>query len=255
MLVLAAIVAAPMLRDPPTPTWPQAFSAEFDESMSIAPGSNHGKWFYDWAGRRSRFEHLDGQHNNFCGCADNTTTAACHLFFPPDGAMWAHFPQTQSCCRVCKPGLGCSTLKPDWMSGGSFVGEERHGGRDCLTWQKPGAVALDVWSQTKDGVGCQYREHFPFAGGFWHCAHGGPSNARVRARDRARAARDPPPPTHPPYLTCARACRRARRPCRARAADLNFTNFTAALPDPALFDLPEECTAECPRTMAAGTCH
>jgi hypothetical protein len=171
-LTCIALLSNQPARDPAPPTWPQTFSAAFVENIGLAPNvSNHGAWFYDDPNRRSRFDHGAGQLNNFCACADNTTNAACSLFFPPSGALWAHFPDSGSCCRVCEPGLGCSTLKPDWLAtNSSFVGEERHGGLDCLTWEKQGAVATDVWSQTAAGRACQYREHFPFGPpqGVWH---------------------------------------------------------------------------------------
>jgi hypothetical protein len=160
-----------MAVDPPPPTWPSAFSGSFVESITMIPNAtNEGRWFYDYNNFRSRFEHGDGQHNNFCACADNTTTSACHLYFPSDGTLWAHFPRLSKCCRVCEEGQDCTTLKPDWLAGATFVGEEQHGSLDCLAWQKPGAVALDVWSQTREGRACQYREHFPFGppGGVWH---------------------------------------------------------------------------------------
>lgn len=158
-------------RDPPPPTWPQQFSASFVESIELfANVSNDGRWLYDAAHNRSRFDHGEGQRNNFCACADNTTDAACNLYFPPSGALWAAFPSLGSCCRVCEPGLGCSTLRPNWLDGASYVGEETHGALQCEAWKKQGAVALDVWSQTSAGRACQYREHFAFGPpqGVWH---------------------------------------------------------------------------------------
>ena len=158
------------------PAWPPAFSASFVESSEMFPNvSNAGRWFYDWENRQSKFEHLAGQRNLFCSCADKTTTAACHLYFPPSGALWAYFPAATpgrgNCCRVCEPGQGCSTLRPTWLVDNStFLGAERHDGLDCLAWAKDGAVATDVWSQTAEGRACQYREYFS-AGpppGIWH---------------------------------------------------------------------------------------
>ena len=124
-------------------TWPLQFNATFVENFpAFAPGaSNTGRWIYDWPGRRSIFMHGDGQHNNFCACADKATTAACHLHFMSDGTMWARFPATGRCCKVCDAGAGCSTMRPDWLLDATFLGDEEHDGRMCETWAKPGAVA------------------------------------------------------------------------------------------------------------------
>ena len=170
MFPLAYLCSAFSTRRPPT--WPLQFNATFVENFpAFAPGaSNTGRWIYDWPGRRSIFMHGDGQHNNFCACADKATTAACHLHFMSDGTMWARFPATGRCCKVCDAGAGCSTIRPDWLLDATYLGDEEHDGRMCETWAKPGAVALDVWSQGKDdGRACQYRERFNFTGKpIWH---------------------------------------------------------------------------------------
>ena len=174
MIVATAHLLVAAVPTPAPPVWPPAFSGAFVESFAGGWGpagpQNIGRWLYDDSHNRSRFEHGDGQHNNFCGCADNTTDAACHLYFEADGAMWANFPATENCCRLCAPGDGCTTLRRDWLSGGSFVGNEQIGGKQCETWSKQGSVAIDFWSQTADGTACQYREKFTLRSGqvVWH---------------------------------------------------------------------------------------
>jgi len=106
--------------------------------------------------------HGVGQRNNFCACADNATSASCSLYFQPDASMWASFPSSGLCCRVCEPGDGCTTLRPDWLRDSTFAGVDQHSG--CETWEKKGAVALDYWSQEPGprGAACQYRESLSF---------------------------------------------------------------------------------------------
>ena len=83
--------------------------------------------------------------------------------------MFAHFPTLSRCCRVCNASIGCTTLKPDWLAGGRFVGKEQHDGLSCDTFEKQGAVAQDYWSQTASGRPCQYRESYNFTGALiWH---------------------------------------------------------------------------------------
>lgn len=150
------------------PVWPDGFVAHFRENVpSAGTGWNTGRWLYDWAARRSRFDHDDGQSDNFCQCAQKTDRA-CQLFFTNDTGLWVNVPETGACCRLCAPGLGCSTLKPSWLAAARYVGTETIGGRTCHTWTERGAVAWDYWSQTEDGVACQYRENIVFAPRVWH---------------------------------------------------------------------------------------
>lgn len=53
------------------PVWPSTFQASFHEVIYLEDGTlwseNEGLWYYDFANRRARFDHLKGQKNNFCG--------------------------------------------------------------------------------------------------------------------------------------------------------------------------------------------
>ncbi|GFN97475.1 hypothetical protein PoB_002398100 [Plakobranchus ocellatus] len=54
---------------PTPPTLPQAFSISFSEMLMLSGevlAKNNGTWYYDYANRRARFEHGQGQKNNFC---------------------------------------------------------------------------------------------------------------------------------------------------------------------------------------------
>lgn len=126
--------------------------------------SNEGFWHYNWPTKEMRYDHGEGQANNFCQCAGLQTASHCNLIFSPQD-MWVHFPDLKKCCRACTAEQGCSILKPDWISGGNYS----YGGRFklgmdvelCDTWSEPGAVATDIWSSTVEGgLPCQYREYF-----------------------------------------------------------------------------------------------
>lgn len=159
--------------DPKPRQWHQQWSMPFHEEIVItgvpAPIVNEGKWYYDFPNKRSRFDHLQGQQNNFCGCANNNTKSDCHLLFAADETLYVHFPTLNGgkgeCCSICGGASGCTTLKPDWMSNGNYTYDGSWvytNNTKCYRWQEPGAVATDIWSSTLDAVDtpCQYKETF-----------------------------------------------------------------------------------------------
>lgn len=168
MLFLALTVALAEASDPTPRPWHSQWSMPFHEVLSIVgkPSiSNEGAWYYDWANRRSRFDHLKGQKNNFCACANNATDSDCHLVFSDDKNMYVHFPTLNECCILCTAEIGCGTLVPTWMSDGNYTykGSFEYANKTkCYRWSEPGAVATDMWASTLDDVDtpCQYKETF-----------------------------------------------------------------------------------------------
>ncbi|XP_066286672.1 uncharacterized protein [Branchiostoma lanceolatum] len=150
--------------DPQPPTWPSAFSIAFYEEIFvfIAPISgNEGAWHYDYANGRARYDHLEGQSDEFCldsGLKLSDNHSDCHLIFATD--MYVHYPREKQCCRACGPAEGCTVLKPAWLTGAKYIGKENISGMVCHGWEKQGAVASDRWFQTEEGMPCQYSESF-----------------------------------------------------------------------------------------------
>ena len=162
------LIASALLALLPGPVWPEAFIARFQENVpSKSAATNSGGWLYDWGSLRARFDHGDGQSNNFCQCA-RRDSSSCQLYFANDTSMWVNYPQRKFCCRLCKENVGCSVLRPDWLSGAAYVGNSTINGVACHTWSKRGAVAFDYWSQTDNGTACQYKENIVFARNVWH---------------------------------------------------------------------------------------
>ncbi|XP_066279610.1 uncharacterized protein [Branchiostoma lanceolatum] len=145
------------------PTWPATFSVSFQEEQHISViliSRNTGAWYYDFANRRARFDHSHGQLDFFCdgvGLRPRERRSECQLFFTPLG-MFVHFPRDQMCCRACGATEGCGVLKPTWLTGATYLGNETIDGRTCHGWEIQGAAATDRWYQAEDGTPCQYWE-------------------------------------------------------------------------------------------------
>ena len=149
------------------PIWPETFRVDFKEMLYgrlITYSENEGTWYYDVANNRARFDHLKGQTDNFCqgqGLSPTRPRDDCHLLFSPDTAMYVHYPNHGTCCRLCAPGIGCSPLRPDWIVNGTYEGIENVEGRDCSVYHEKGAVAQDYWMETMDERPCRYFESLP----------------------------------------------------------------------------------------------
>ena len=153
------------------PVWPLTFTAAFSEILYNNNGTvlatNPGMWYYDFANRRARFDHLKGQATNFCsgqGLSDDEPDADCRLIFAPGTEMYVHYPSKGTCCQLCEKGIGCSPLLPDWIADGKPLGAEQVGGSECRGFVKRGAVADDYWFDTADDphVPCRYYEVLDF---------------------------------------------------------------------------------------------
>ena len=119
---------------------------------------------YDWANKRSRFDHMEGQHDMFCPGGELSPDKpfdTCQLFFPPTNDLYAHYPNQKTCCRMCAPGAFCSPMLPDWIEDGVYVGVEEIEGRECDVWYKDGSFSGNYWMEDKDGVFCRFSETTP----------------------------------------------------------------------------------------------
>eukprot|EP00164_Ancoracysta_twista_P014395 GFYU01023429.1.p1 GENE.GFYU01023429.1~~GFYU01023429.1.p1 ORF type:complete len:238 (-),score=59.92 GFYU01023429.1:7-720(-) len=147
------------------PVWPDAFSVQFHEELisQFGNSTNTGAWYYDFANTRARFDHNEGQTNNFCakqGFSKDNPQAGCRLLFTPE-TMYMMYPDTQECCMLCGAEEGCTVLKPDWLTGAEKIESKVVNGKACYGWRKQGFVAVDNWYATSDGLPCQYHEYFP----------------------------------------------------------------------------------------------
>merc|ERR1712130_809010 len=149
------------------PVWPKTFKVLFHESIynkSTVLCKNKGAWYYDYANMRVRYDHLEGQINDFCqgqNLSPDKPRDDCHLIFSPSLEMFVHYPNQKTCCRLCIKNIGCTPLKPNWIQNGTFIGTEQIEGRTCFVYTELGAVARDYWIQTLDGSPCRYYETFP----------------------------------------------------------------------------------------------
>eukprot|EP00931_Biecheleriopsis_adriatica_P029440 TRINITY_DN17478_c0_g1_i2.p1 TRINITY_DN17478_c0_g1~~TRINITY_DN17478_c0_g1_i2.p1 ORF type:complete len:207 (+),score=13.55 TRINITY_DN17478_c0_g1_i2:143-763(+) len=136
---------------------------------------NTGRWFYDWANRRSRFDHDAGQRNDFCQLAMGISgpedkAPSCRLYFTERLEMWVAYPDQKDCCSMCWPNPHgfqaiCGSLRPDWLAqNATYHGQVLLGGSSCAWWSEPGSVADDNWYVRADGVPCAYREHYRIRG-------------------------------------------------------------------------------------------
>ena len=149
------------------PIWPNTFRVEWSEiaynDTSIF-NQNNGAWYYDWKNNRARFDHLEGQKDMFCPgneLSPDKPQDDCHLIFPPNNEMFAHYPNQKTCCRMCAVGYFCSPIKPDWIENGIYKGTEQILGRECNVWYEDGSFSGNYWMETADGEPCRFWETSP----------------------------------------------------------------------------------------------
>mmetsp|Transcript_2156 Transcript_2156/g.3028 ORF Transcript_2156/g.3028 Transcript_2156/m.3028 type:complete len:244 (+) Transcript_2156:300-1031(+) len=152
------------------PIWPETFTVNFHEilvSQNRTLSENKGVWYYDFKHLSARHDHLEGQKNNFCQgqhLSTDNPSDDCNLIFAPSGGMYVHYPNAKECCKLCEDGIGCSVLKPTWISNGDYLGTEDVIGNTCHVYHETGAVAEDYWLQTQDDIPCRYYESLGFPG-------------------------------------------------------------------------------------------
>merc|ERR1712241_548636 len=88
-------------------------------------------------------------------------TDDCHLIFAPTTDMFVHYPNQETCCRVCPVGVGCTPLNPSWLQNSTYEGTEIIEGTECQVYYQEGAVAKDYWMETVEGTPCRYYESLP----------------------------------------------------------------------------------------------
>ncbi|KAK3773018.1 hypothetical protein RRG08_061319 [Elysia crispata] len=149
---------------PTPPTLPPHFSASFVETFSgKIVNKNNGTWYYDYGNKRARFDHGEGQMNNFCGgqgLSPKDPKAPCSLIFSPEGNMYVLYRESMTCCLLCGTEQGCTILRPDWIKKDSkLLYVEKINGDECYGYGKKGAVTTyDVLYSDVSGYMCRYHE-------------------------------------------------------------------------------------------------
>lgn len=157
---------------------PQTFTVEFRElayshnaSMpgGIGPisANSTGSWSYDWPSRRWLYEHGPGYASQFCSM-NNALEQRCRLHFTNTSDMIVEY-QNGTCCSLCTAEVGCSIMRPDWLTHGGFTPVRQPDalldGKVCTGYARPGADAeIDAWFTTNAGLPCVYFEEFHFPG-------------------------------------------------------------------------------------------
>ena len=183
MLAAAALVRVAASSSPAAPPpLPDSFSIRFNESFSgfpAPPGGSSGAWQYDFPNRQWRADHNAPQVNNFCSCADNTTTASCALLFVPHGppgspyeqrgGLFIDFPSSPSqCCWLCGPDEGCTPITPTWLSAANYtpaVPDAQGCAEFCIPGDQAAADCLSYPPGGGSDVPCLYSETFAFGPG------------------------------------------------------------------------------------------
>ena len=126
--------------DPTPPVWPNQFEQTFSEQFvyGFLKGTTKGRFFYDYTNRTYRVDRDNGKYDRYCGTIYKFRDAACsHIV--SGGNRFLYFPQKNYCCNCCNDEHGCGILKPDWLSGATFLGLETDADGTVLEkWDKPG---------------------------------------------------------------------------------------------------------------------
>lgn len=146
MLPLLLVVALAV--DPPV--WPDSFEEAFDEKfvMSNFTAEVNGILYYDAAHNRSRLDRFNGEYDKFCNSLSTLRTPCQNLVV--DEKRWIIFPQKSQCCFCCDSSHGCGILKPTWLEGAVYIGQDTIEGVKFDKWNKQGDVGYNYYWATAD---------------------------------------------------------------------------------------------------------
>jgi hypothetical protein len=148
LCVFCLLVVAALALDPPV--WPDQFFEAFDERfvMTNFTAEVNGIMYYDAAHNRSRLDRFNGEYDKFCQSLSTLRTPCQNLVV--DGKRWIVFPQKSQCCYCCGSEKGCGILKPDWLAGAEYLGEETIEGVKFNKWNKGTDNAYNYYWATAD---------------------------------------------------------------------------------------------------------
>ena len=140
MWQLIALLAS-AFAEPAYPLWPNQFTQTFNETTSLFIGSHHttGTYYYDWTNRKYRVDRANGRNDRYCGLN------GVYMFFNTpcshyvsEGKRYLYYPNRDHCCFCCDDAQGCGVLKPTWLEGAEYLGEEQHLGFNTYKWNQKG---------------------------------------------------------------------------------------------------------------------
>jgi hypothetical protein len=124
------------------PRWPDLFKQSFNETFKYPGGKEHyttGTFYYNWEDRTYRVDRDNGRYDRYCGFngMKQWKDTPCTQYVA-GGDRFLFYPKLNECCYCCSAEHGCGILKPDWMTGASFIGIEDHNGVNSYKWDQKG---------------------------------------------------------------------------------------------------------------------
>lgn len=144
---------APAPVEPLPPSWPEQFSADFEEvtSLTLFSSTTTGRYFYDASQNRTRVERSNGIGDRYCGSALPFRSTPCtHLVI--EGERFLVFPEKKYCCKCCSEAAGCGVVSRDWLALATYEGQDMIYGYKCNKWNKKGILQNTYYWQALDGT-------------------------------------------------------------------------------------------------------
>ena len=139
---------------PEPSVWPKTFQQDFFESVEYPTdmGNKHfntGVYYYDVSDENNMLTRLDrdnGRWDRYCGVTHHLKNQPCrHYIEGKDGDRYLYYPDSDTCCYCCSGNAGCGVMRYDWMSDGTYEGEEQMNGESTFKWNKQGLQDNFYW--------------------------------------------------------------------------------------------------------------
>ena len=125
-LCLISLMSLIHCADVTTPVWPDQFTQTFTEKLTypiIGTGVTSGVFYYNWTTKQYRIDRVNGKWDRYCGSVYKFRNTPCSHFVN-EGKRFLYFPEMNDCCMCCTDKGGCGILKPNWLDGSEYVGEQ-----------------------------------------------------------------------------------------------------------------------------------
>jgi hypothetical protein len=121
------------------PVYNYSYRINFDESFTEnrTVYRVNGQFIYDPANNRERVDRTNGRYDLFCGSVLPNQTTPCQQIVV-NNQRWMVFPSKSTCCFCCDSSHGCGILRPDWLNGGEYLGEDKVIDTIYDKWSKKG---------------------------------------------------------------------------------------------------------------------
>jgi len=152
-LLVLPFVLSQLSQPTAPPVWPNQFEQTFNETFTypvLGSSSTSGKFFYDFLNKRYRVDRLDGKWDRYCGTAYWFRSTPCSQIVV-DSKRYLYYPEKNYCCYCCNSTQGCGLLKPDWLTGATFIGYESDAaGNSYEKWDQKGLQDNFYYSTNDD---------------------------------------------------------------------------------------------------------